>query len=300
MSPSQILISNSVDKFLGMGRGVKGWLTWYGLREWATQLDFQGSAPEISLICIHRAECGPAPFRRSGDGKGNLGRKEHLLGLDHLDGDCDAVEHDAFHGCGKCVKIHTQVILWSALVLSSGQNQSCVLQQASHIDNAAAVYVFFCPHGLQKIYFNFHLFFVRLPMRLAMLSISILPFSSVEWASEFVLSSMPISSHLIFHIALWGWNYHHAHFTDEQAEAWGSKWLGQEVIVYQWERWDLHPALFNSFRRPGYQIWVWSKDIKEHINHLAKGPRTWFKEPGSWSMLFFLIETTKESFLSQN
>lgn len=83
--------------------------------------------------------------------------------------------YDAFHGCGKCQDTHKLScdLPWLCPV---AKNQSCVLQQASHIDNAAAVYVFSVTWTAKDI-FQLHLFFVRLPMRLAMLSISILPFS---------------------------------------------------------------------------------------------------------------------------
>lgn len=266
--------------------------------EWSDPAGFPGSAPEISLILHPQGWVWSSTFQEKWMER-EFRKKGASTGLDHLDGIAMLWSYDAFHGCGN-VKIHTSY-LCICLALSSGQNQSCVLQQVSHIDNAAAVYVFFCPHGLQKIYFNFIFFFVRLPMRLAMLSISILPFSEC-WMSFRVCAQL--------HAYLLSFNIPHSTVRVKiiimpilqmsKLRLGGSKHLGQEVIVYQWERWDLHPALFNSFRRPGYQIWVWSKDIKEHINHLAKGPRTWFKEPGSCvNAILSDRKPLKKSFLSK-
>lgn len=139
---------------------------------------FPGKYPKrLAWFCTHRAEhlSGAVETERE------VREKGASTGLDHLDGDCNAVELWCLSWLWG-ISRQAQVILWSALDLSSGQNQSCVLQRASHIDDAAAVYILFCPHGLQKTFFNFTFFFVRLPMRLAMLSFSILPFSEC-WMS---------------------------------------------------------------------------------------------------------------------
>lgn len=108
--------------------------------------------------------------------EGEFREKGASTGLDHLDGDYVAVELWCLSWLWE-ISRYAQVILWSALDLCSGQNQSWVLQQASHIDTVAAVCVLFCPDGLQNTFFNLTFFLVRLPMRLAMLPFSILSFS---------------------------------------------------------------------------------------------------------------------------
>ena len=106
MSPSQILISNPVDKFLGMEEeeGLTH-LLWLERNEGPSWISRE-VPQEISLILHPQGWAWSSTFQEQWRWKGNLGRKEHVQGWTIWTGIAMLWSYDAFHGCGESQDRH--------------------------------------------------------------------------------------------------------------------------------------------------------------------------------------------------